>query len=86
MRLKQQLAFFFKNFWRGLQLSATEKDLNYVSQSSATEKDLNYVPALGCGVMQSLAVTSPDETHGFKTKGDRYNQIQRKKTITHAMI
>ena len=59
MRLKQQLAFFYA------------KIFDSVSQFSAKEKGLNYVPALGCGVMQSLAVTSPDETHGFQTKGDR---------------
>ena len=59
MRLKQQLAFFYAKI-AGSSLS-----------SEPRKKDLNYVPALGCGVMQSLAVTSPDETHGFQTKGDR---------------
>ena len=49
MRLKQQLAFFYANF------STRTND------SGQAKKDLNYVPALGCGVMQSLAVTSPDE-------------------------
>ena len=66
MRLKQQLAFFYAKI-AGSSLS-----------SEPRKKDLNYVPALGCGVMQSLAVTSPDETHGFKTKGDRYNQQREK--------
>ena len=49
MRLKQQLAFFYANFSTRNPIQRQEK------------KDLNYVPALGCGVMQSLAVTSPDE-------------------------